>query len=180
MNLLSPYLFVRDLLAGPGRTRVVVVGTSLLRRARPDDDPQALRHYRGLDVYGRTKLYGAAALLELAARRDDLSLVVADPGGASTEMTAGMTPRSVPWAMKLAWPLFRAVQSRMTPATAAVSTVAAATDPGMPDGAWVTRKGATAALPAVLQDRALRDRSLRLAEGLIEPTAQSRAAWDAS
>jgi hypothetical protein len=43
--------------------------------ARPAfDDPQSERWYRGLDVYGRSKLYGAAALLDLSRERPDVHL----------------------------------------------------------------------------------------------------------
>jgi hypothetical protein len=43
-------------------------------------------------------------------------------------MTDGMTPASVPIAMRVLWPVFRVVQRVMTPERAARSSVTAATD----------------------------------------------------
>jgi NAD(P)-dependent dehydrogenase (short-subunit alcohol dehydrogenase family) len=171
VNLLGTYLLARDLLSGPGTSRLVHVSSSAVRRARPAlDDPQSEQGYRGLDVYGRTKLYGAAALLDLTRDRPDVHLVLADPGGARTVMTDGMTPASVPVVMRAAWPLFRLVQRAMTVERAARSSVRAATDTGLVDGTWLGATGRPRPLPAPLQDRALQQQARALAERLLPPT----------
>jgi NAD(P)-dependent dehydrogenase (short-subunit alcohol dehydrogenase family) len=171
VNLLGTYLLARDLPSGAGTTRVVHVSSSVVRRVRPAfDDPQSERWYRGLDVYGRTKLYGAAALLDLTRDRPDLQLVLADPGGARTGMTDAMTPSSVPVAMRLGWPLFKLVQRVMTVERAARSSVVAATDTGLNDGSWLQPDGRLGELPASLRDRGLQQQSRELAERLIAGT----------
>jgi NAD(P)-dependent dehydrogenase (short-subunit alcohol dehydrogenase family) len=170
MNLLGTYHLARDLLSGPGRTRLVHVSSSVVRRAQPAlDDPQSERWYRGLDVYGRTKLYGAAALLHLSGERPDLHLVLADPSGARTSMTDGMTPASVPVAMRVAWPLFRLAQRAMTPERAARSSVVAATDALLADGTWLRPNCRVGELPARLQDPVLQQQARALAERLTAP-----------
>jgi hypothetical protein len=171
VNLLGTYLLARDLPSGPGTTRVVHVSSSVIRRVRPAlDDPQSERRYRGLDVYGRSKLYGAAALLALSRERPDLHLVLVDPGGARTGMTDGMTPSSVPLAMRIGWPLFRLVQRAMTAERAARSSVIAATDDALLDGTWVRASGRVGELPALLKDRALQQQARDLAERLTAAT----------
>jgi NAD(P)-dependent dehydrogenase (short-subunit alcohol dehydrogenase family) len=168
VNLLGTYLLARDLLSGPGASRLVHVSTSGVRLARPAfDDPQSERWYRGLDVYGRTKLYGAAALLAMSRERADVHLVLADPGGARTGMTDGMTPWSSPLAMRLAWPLFRLAQRAMTVERAARSSVVAATDAGIADGTWLRPNGRIGALPSPLQSHDLQQEARALAEKLI-------------
>jgi NAD(P)-dependent dehydrogenase (short-subunit alcohol dehydrogenase family) len=170
VNLLGTYLLARDLPSGAGTTRVVHVSSSVVRRVRPAfDDPQSERWYRGLDVYGRTKLYGAAALLDLSGERPDLHLVLADPSGARTSMTDGMTPASVPVAMRVAWPLFRLAQRALTPERAARSSVVAATDALLADGTWLRPNGRVGELPARLQDPVLQQQARALAERLTAP-----------
>ena len=170
VNLIGTYLLARDLLSGPGTSRLVHVSTSGVRMARPAfDDPQSERWYRGMDVYGRSKLYGAAALLDLSRERPDIHLVLADPGGARTAMTDGMTPASVPIAMRVLWPVFRVVQRVMTPERAARSSVTAATDAQIVDGTWLGPNGRAATLPKRLQSRDLQRQARELAERLIGP-----------
>jgi NAD(P)-dependent dehydrogenase (short-subunit alcohol dehydrogenase family) len=168
VNLLGTYLLARDLLSGAGVSRLVHVSTGAVRLARPAfDDPQAERWYRGLDVYGRTKLYGAAALLDLSRDRPDVRLVLADPGGARTSMTDGMTPSSSPVLMRAAWPLFRLAQRGMTADRAARSTVVGATDAGLVDGTWLRPNGRAGDLPSRLQSRDLQQHARELAERLV-------------
>jgi hypothetical protein len=170
VNLLGTYLLARDLLSGPGRTRLVHVSTGGVRMARPAfDDPQSERWYRGLDVYGRSKLYGAAALLDLSRERPDVHLVLADPGGARTGMTDGMTPASVPIPMRVFWPVFRLVQRVMTPERAARSSVVAATDAAVGDGTWLRPNGRAGELPSSLQSGDLQRQARELAERLTGP-----------
>jgi NAD(P)-dependent dehydrogenase (short-subunit alcohol dehydrogenase family) len=72
----------RHLPAGPrpavraGSSRLVHVSTAACDGRPAFDDPQSERSYRGMDVYGRTKLYGAAALLDLSRERSDIHLVL--------------------------------------------------------------------------------------------------------
>ena len=92
MNFLNPLLLtslLRPALRGHalGRPRAVFVSSSVIRMVRPTlDDPDAARWYRGLDVYGRTKLLGALAAVELGRRAPELDVVVVDPGSAATDM----------------------------------------------------------------------------------------------
>jgi NAD(P)-dependent dehydrogenase (short-subunit alcohol dehydrogenase family) len=168
VNLLGTFLLARDLLSGPGQTRLVHVSTGAVRLARPAfDDPQSRHWYRGLDIYGRTKLYGAAALLDLSRERPELHLVLADPGGARTGMTDGMTPSSVPLPMRALWPLFRLAQGQMTVQRAARSSVIAATDADVLDGTWLRPDGRPTALPSQLRSRDVQQRARSLAETLL-------------
>lgn len=85
-----------------------------------------------------------------------MHLVLADPGGARTAMTDGMTPSSVPVVLRVGWPLFRLVQRAMTVERAARSSIVAATDAGLVDGSWVRPNGRVGGLPAPLRDTELR------------------------
>jgi hypothetical protein len=69
--------------------------------------------------------------------------------------------------MRLAWPLFRVVQSRMTPERAARSSVAAATDRSLASGTWLSASAKQAAMPKPLRDATARSRSRALAEQLL-------------
>jgi hypothetical protein len=168
VNLLGTYLLAR----GPPRpareTRLCARQQQRVRLARPAfDDPQSRHWYRGLDIYGRTKLYGAAALLDLSRERPELHLVLADPGGARTGMTDGMTPSSVPLPMRALWPLFRLAQGQMTVQRAARSSVIAATDADVLDGTWLRPDGRPTALPSQLRSRDVQQRARSLAETLL-------------
>jgi len=94
----------------------------------------------GLAWYSMTKRAMEAASLQLSQELAPLGihLNIVYPGGASTAMTQGMTPRMVPLPLRVMWPLFKwmmAPDQGRGAAKAARSSVWAATAPEL-DGAY--------------------------------------------
>ncbi|MFC9428858.1 SDR family NAD(P)-dependent oxidoreductase [Streptomyces sp. NPDC056987] len=142
LNHLSPYLLTELLLpalraGAPSRVVNVTSGSVRIPTGRIDTAERKGSYY-GLHAYGRAKLANLAYTLDLARRLkgDGVSVFAADPGGAVTTMTTGTMSSShvvAPW-LRPFWPLVRTAFRRTTsgtPAQAARSSVAAATDPAL-------------------------------------------------
>lgn len=166
MNHLNPLLLTHlllDELRAAAPSRVVFVNSGAHRWAKlRDDDPQAERFYRGLDTYGTAKLRSLLAAMALARRLDGsgVTVTIADPGGALTDMTSAMEPRMAPPWMRPIWPLFRWFQSRQSIEGATRSSVALAGDPRFDGvtGAYVSPKGTVGRAVRSAEDHALTDR----------------------
>jgi NAD(P)-dependent dehydrogenase (short-subunit alcohol dehydrogenase family) len=166
MNHHNPLLLTHlllDRLRASAPSRVVFVTSAGHRMARVRlDDPQAEQFYRGLDTYGTAKLRGVLAATELARRLGGSGVTVhlADPGGAMTDMTSAMQPRMAPPAMRLFWPVLRRVQRGQSVETAAVSSVIAATEPHLDTvtGTYVKPDGRMGAPSRKARDEALAGR----------------------
>jgi NAD(P)-dependent dehydrogenase (short-subunit alcohol dehydrogenase family) len=151
-NVVNPLLLTLELLpalraAAP--SRVVFVSSDAHRFAKLAlDDLDSERLYRALNVYARAKLLQVLVARELARRlrADDVSVFAVNPGAAWTPQTASMTPRMVPPAMRLYWPIMRLVQRRGRPERAALSSIVAATDPALVErtGLWINERGRVA------------------------------------
>ncbi|MER7790869.1 SDR family NAD(P)-dependent oxidoreductase [Streptomyces sp. NPDC097640] len=142
LNHLSPYLLTELLLpalraGAPSRVVNVTSGSVRIPTGRIDTAEQQGGYY-GLHAYGRAKLANLAYTLDLGQRLkgDGISVFAADPGGAVTTMTTGTMSSSrvvAPW-LRPFWPLVHKAFRRTTsgtPAQAARSSVAAATDPAL-------------------------------------------------
>lgn len=82
-------------------------------------------------VYGRAKLINIMVFYELARQLAGTGVTVniADPGGALTDMTAQMTPAFFPWFMRPMFPIFGLFSKGMTVEKAAVSSIYLASAP---------------------------------------------------
>src|SRR5215212_9509367 len=101
-------------------SRIVNVSSWAHRRAKLDlDDLQTKEHYNPSAAYSRAKLINALWTYELARRLEDTGVTInlADPGGASTEMTRS---EAMPWIFRTINRLGRRV---MTTGKAARSSI---------------------------------------------------------
>ena len=97
LNRLKP-LFRKD-----GNSRYVFLTTSGHRFGKPDFlDYQSKGRFYGLSVYNKAKSYNLLYNFSQAEdfRKDGISIIAADPGGAKTEMTSQIDARFVPPIMK--------------------------------------------------------------------------------
>ncbi|TNE91790.1 MAG: SDR family NAD(P)-dependent oxidoreductase [Deltaproteobacteria bacterium] len=112
VNVVAPYLLTLQLqpaLAAAAPSRVLMVTGG---KASGPFDPTDLQSEQGfvpLVSYTRTKRACEAMSLALAAELEParIYLSIVYPGRASTAMTRAMTPRSLPWFLRPAWPVFR-------------------------------------------------------------------------
>lgn len=139
MNNLGPLLLTSELrpwLRKAGTARVVNLTTTGHRFAKIDmRNLQGEHHYVPMSNYGNAKLANLMAMYHWAPdlHADGISFFAADPGGATTDMTAQMEPSFLPWFLRPLWPLMRASFGQKNPEEsrqlAARSTVFAATAP---------------------------------------------------
>jgi NAD(P)-dependent dehydrogenase (short-subunit alcohol dehydrogenase family) len=112
VNVMAPYELtqrLRPLLKAQAPSRVLYLTGG---KASGPFDPSDLQSESGfvpLVNYTMTKRAGEAMALALAKEleADGIHLTIVYPGRASTAMTQAMTPSSLPWFMRPAWPLFR-------------------------------------------------------------------------
>ena len=112
VNVVAPYELtqrLRPALAAGSPSRVLVVTGGKASGPFDSSDLQSERSFVPLVNYTMTKRAAEAMSLaiadELAA--DGIFLTIVYPGRASTAMTQAMTPSSLPWFMRPAWPVFR-------------------------------------------------------------------------
>ncbi|MGL5930698.1 MAG: SDR family NAD(P)-dependent oxidoreductase, partial [Dermatophilaceae bacterium] len=117
VNVVAPWLLTRELLpllraAAPSRVVNVTGGVPRPLRKPRTRDLQAVQGAPALITYSRSKAALEAISLELAEDPDGagVQIVVVEPGGATTSMTQGMTPATVPAVVRPLWPLFSRMQ----------------------------------------------------------------------
>lgn len=127
VNHLTPFLLTQRLLpllrtSAPARVINVNGGMSI---AIELDNLQAEKSYMGLATYSRAKAVMVAASYELALRLGGtgVTLNVAYPGAAATNMTRAMTPNMMPAIMRVLWPVFSRLMGNAKPARAARSSI---------------------------------------------------------
>ncbi len=162
VNALNPLLLTRLLwpaLSGAPAARVVHVTGGMPGRI-DTGDLQNTRGYLGIRAYSHAKTVMMALAREQASRTRDsgVTVNVCYPGAADTPMTRAMTPATVPWAMRVIWPLFRPVMRRATAQRAARSSVHLATAAGLHGvtGVYVNSNGKPVAWPGSVRDDAVR------------------------
>ena len=122
--LLTSLLF--PMLQRSAPSRIVNVSSWAHRRAKLDlDDLQTKEHYSASAAYSRAKLINALWTYELARRLEGTGVTVnlADPGGASTEMTRS---EAMPWIFRT---INRLAAKVMTTEKAARSSIYLASSP---------------------------------------------------
>ena len=124
LNRLKP-LFRKD-----GNSRYVFLTTSGHRFGKPDFlDYQSKGRFYGLSVYNKSKSYNLLYNFSQAEdfKKDGISIIAADPGGAKTEMTNQIDARFVPPIMKPMMGLMKIFGAFGSTIDAAKSSVFAAT-----------------------------------------------------
>lgn len=136
MNHVNPYLLTRrllPLLKVSAPARIVNVTTGAHRFVKLDlDNLQAEREFdTPVAVYARSKLVNLMASYYLARELDATGVTVniADPGVASTDMNANMTADFFPQAMRLLFPLWKVIGNFTSVEKAAQSSIYLATSP---------------------------------------------------
>ena len=181
MNHLAPFLLTHLLLPVLQRSqpaRVINV-TGGFPAAKVDlDNLQAEKSFRGLETYSRAKVVMMIGAYQMAQRikGTGVTLNVAYPGGAATDMTGAMTRDMLPFAMRVAWPLFGIVMRNAKPARAARSSIYLASSPDVAgiNGAYFNTNNKQTAWPSKqILDEALRRRIWTFSEELTGLTAQA-------
>lgn len=141
VNVVAPYALTHAVLpALPRGARVINVTGGLPLGPLDTGNLFAERSFEGLRTYSHAKRAMEAMSLELARELSPrgVAVVVVYPGSASTAMSAGITPGSLPWWMFPLWPVFRLVMQRddggKSAARASRSSVWAATSPDVEGG----------------------------------------------
>ncbi|MEM7738047.1 MAG: SDR family NAD(P)-dependent oxidoreductase, partial [Deinococcota bacterium] len=121
MNHLNPLLLtwqLGPLLKQAEGARVINLTSSGHRFARVNmDNLQGEKHYIALGNYGAAKLVNLMTMYHWgdALAAEGIAFFAADPGGASTDMTAQMQAKFVPWFMRPLWPLMKLSFGRADP-----------------------------------------------------------------
>ena len=144
VNVVAPYALTHHLLPAltqaPARVLLLTGG----KPSGPFDpsDLQSKNSFVPLVNYTMTKRAEEAMSIVLAEELEDKGITVAVvyPGRASTAMTQAMTPSSLPWYMRPAWPVFRFLIPKddggKSAAQASRSTVFAATTDTLDGQSW--------------------------------------------
>lgn len=115
VNVAAPYMLTHALLPVlPRGARVINLTGGLPLGALDPGNLFAERDFEGLRTYSHAKRALEAMSLELARELEPrgVAVVVVFPGAAATAMSAGITPGSIPWWMRLVWPIFSLVMQR--------------------------------------------------------------------
>jgi NAD(P)-dependent dehydrogenase (short-subunit alcohol dehydrogenase family) len=169
VNHLGPFLLTTLLL--PALTRhgsaAVVNLSSSSARFGDLDDLQSERRFTPNRAYGTSKLVALAAGLELARELDPAAarVVALDPGAMRTGMG-----EDLPGLLGVFNRRLKPNQQPIDRTAAAV--VRAATDPSVPTGVWLDRRGRPRRLPAAVREPAAQRRALAETRRLV-------AAWRA-
>lgn len=112
VNVVAPHRLTRALapsLEAAAPSRVLVLTGGSAEGKLLVDDLMAEKSFIPLPAYSNTKRAAEAMSLALAEELAPrgIGVHVVYPGRASTAMTQAMTPSSLPWFMRPAWPLFR-------------------------------------------------------------------------
>lgn len=176
VNVVAPYELIERVkpalkAASPSRVLNLTGG-----KASGPFDPSDLQSEKGfvpLPNYTMTKR--AMEALSLAQAKeleaDGIHLTIVYPGRASTAMTQAMTPSSLPWFMRPAWPVFRILIPKddggKSAAQAARSSIFAATDEALEGkaGLYVDTNQQVAQLHPTVHDAANQQKVLAAVRG---------------
>jgi NAD(P)-dependent dehydrogenase (short-subunit alcohol dehydrogenase family) len=170
VNHLAPVLLTNLLLPMLQRStpsRIVNVSSWSHRRAKLDlDDLQMKEHYSASAAYSRAKLINLLWTYELARRLEDTGVAVnlADPGGASTDMTRS---DAMPWIFRT---INRLGQRVMTTEKAARVSIHLASSPEVEgvNGAYFDNKGKRIKSSKASYDEEARKRIWEVSTGLAK------------
>ncbi|MFT4623981.1 MAG: NAD(P)-dependent dehydrogenase (short-subunit alcohol dehydrogenase family) [Myxococcota bacterium] len=172
VNVVAPHRLthrLKDALAAGTPSRVLVLTGGAPSGAFDASDLQSENGFVPLVNYTMTKRAEEAMALALATELEPAGIYVTIvyPGRASTAMTQAMTPSSLPWFMRPAWPVFRFLIPKedggKSAELASRSSVFAATTPTLEGkaGTYVDMKQKVAALHPTVHDPGNQERVLR-------------------
>lgn len=161
VNVVAPHRLshaLSELLAAGAPARVLVLTGGKPSGPFDPSDLQSERSYVPLVNYTMTKRAEEAMALVMARELEPqgIYVTIVYPGRASTAMTQAMTPSSLPWFMRPAWPVFRflipANDGGKSAEGAAQSSIFAATTPTIEGkaGLYVDQGQKVAALHATV------------------------------
>ncbi|MEM6281729.1 MAG: SDR family NAD(P)-dependent oxidoreductase [Chloroflexota bacterium] len=156
VNVLAPMLLTHELLPmlkQNANSRVIFVTGGQLADGSVDfNNLQAEKEFLSLNTYSHAKRVMMAGVYAFAQRVEGtgISINAAYPGAAGTNMTADLTPESVPQPIRLVFPLFKWFMSKQDPANAAVSSIYLASSPEAEgvSGQYYSQKASQIAWPA--------------------------------
>lgn len=158
VNAIAPFLLTHLLMdflkASPSPRVITVTGGDVV----PIDleNLQAEKSFLSLNTYSHAKVCMMALMYEFSLGEKGVAINVCFPGGASTNMTAGIKPEMAPLMLKLIWPFFKWMtrpDNGKSAAKAARSSIYLASSPevnGVSGNYFDTNCKIVAWLPAVL------------------------------
>jgi len=182
VNVLAPWRLTRGLVPAlqlsPHARVLNVTGGDKPARVDPEN-LQAEKGFKGLMTYTHSKSIMESMSMFLAddLEPEGITVNVIFPGRASTAMTRSLSPRSLPGAMKLMYPLFRLLfreDGGKSAAQAAKSTIWGATSPDLEgvSGAYFDTHSTQRDLHPTAYDpkvQAVIRAAIEDAEGLVSP-----------
>ncbi len=184
VNVLAPFVLTHALLepleragTATGQPARVINVTGGLPARIDLSNLQAEKSFLGLQTYSRAKAAMVAMSLEFARRLagHGVTLNVAYPGSAATEMSASMTPEFVPVWLRLLWPAFRMMTRNAKPERAAQSSIFLASSPNVSgvNGAYFDTNSRRASPPKDALKETIQRRIWQVCEELAEARGQS-------
>ena len=182
MNFVGPFALTGELLpllqaSAPARCVNVVSAGFKMWKTDPFQDLQSTQRYVSGDVYAHTKLLNVLASLALARRlpAEQVTINLVHPGMAWTQMTKSMTSGTIP-AVRLVWPLVRAVQRLRSPEKAGQHVALVASTPRLSGctGQYFEAKPTPKRLSARELDPKQQERAWQLATELVARVSTSR------
>ncbi len=175
VNHLAPFLLTHELLPllkASAPSRVINVTGGAPFGGRVDfDNLQAEKSFLALNTYTHAKHVMSAASFEFARRLagTGVSVNVAYPGSANTNMTHDLQPDMFPWFMRLMWPLFRRFQRSSKAEDAAVSSIFLASSPDVEgvSGKYFNTKGQETGWAKGLITNGVPERVWRISETML-------------
>jgi len=176
VNVVTPYLLTMLLLdtLKAGRPARVINVTGGIPGAIDLDNLQAEKRFLGLMTYSHAKRAMMAMSIAHAKRLEGtgVTLNIAYPGGADTNMQRGIKPNFLPAPMRLAWPLFKRMISsgKDSAAKAARSSIYLASSPDVEgvSGVYFNTKSQRTAWPRAIADEATQEAILAKVQALTE------------
>jgi len=173
VNNLTPFLLTQlllPLLKASRPARVINVTGGFTTTKVQLDNLQAEKNFLGLVTYSQAKVVMMATSYELATHLEGtgVTLNVAYPGAAATDMSSAMTPKMVPWFMRAIWPLFGVMMGNAKPAKAARSSIYLASSPEVEgiNGKYYDTNSKLARWPKTVLDESTRRYIWNLSEKL--------------
>lgn len=176
VNHLAPFLLTHELLPmlrASAPSRVINLTGGMPGMGGVDfDNLQAEKSFLALSTYTHAKNVMMAMSYAFAQRLQGtgVTLNVAYPGGANTNMTGNMTSDMLPFGMRLIWPIFRRFMSNAKPEDAAISSTYLASAPEVAEvnGQYYNAKTKQTKWPKTIVADGIPERVWQLSEQLIE------------
>ena len=176
VNHLAPFLLTHELLSilrASSPSRVINLTGGMPGMGGVDfDNLQAEKSFLALSTYTHAKNVMMAMSYAFAQRLQGtgVTLNVAYPGGANTNMTNDLKPDMVPFGMRLIWPIFRTFMSNAKPEDAAISSTYLASAPEVAEvnGQYYNSKAKQTKWPKTIVADGVSERVWQISEQLVE------------